>query len=192
MKLLGREPHPKEIFFYHGRSSEDDVDVESILRPVRVQHLEAAAPFPDSDDDTLYVKLSWDLKTFRDAIGLTPSSVPIIKMSLMNTSRATAPSRRKESEPVTEPSLGVLAEEEDENAPKLQAGAAPRSSKRKSVVKVLSCIRKQLSFLNDQLDPNSDEDDEDEFVPSRKELQTTEEEEEEEEELDSDEEVVVK
>ncbi|XP_054593429.1 origin recognition complex subunit 1 isoform X3 [Nothobranchius furzeri] len=347
MKLLGREPHPKEIFFYHGRSSEDDVDVESILRPVQVQHLEAAAPFPDSDDDTLYVKLSWDLKTFRvldpalmasprhansslppsppcsppaatpvsrapptpdpavmsrdtsrsvrsrrapastggtaaleaeplqleaklsaskclsatrrtaaartpgvrkrlqllgpekstlvredvlnplldeelelegtpakhlpsspplsltslrrndrtvaplDAIGLTPSSVPIIKMSLMNT-RATAPSRRKESEPVTEPSLGVLAEEEDENAPKLQAGAAPRSSRRKSVVKVLSRIRKQLSFLNDQLDPNSDGDDEDEFVPSRKELQTTEEEEEEEEELDSDEEVVVK
>lgn len=32
----------------------------------QVKHLDGAAPFPDSDDkDTLYVKLSWDSKTFK-------------------------------------------------------------------------------------------------------------------------------
>uniref|UniRef100_A0A3Q3KFX2 Origin recognition complex subunit 1 n=1 Tax=Monopterus albus TaxID=43700 RepID=A0A3Q3KFX2_MONAL len=62
LKLLGRKPHPQEIFYYQGRSCDDEVDAESILRPVQV----AEAPFPDSDDkDTLYVKLSWDSKTFK-------------------------------------------------------------------------------------------------------------------------------
>ncbi|KAK5930079.1 hypothetical protein CgunFtcFv8_026348 [Champsocephalus gunnari] len=54
LKLLGREPHPQEIFYYQGRSCDDEVDAESILRPVKVQRLDGAAPFPDSDDqDTL-------------------------------------------------------------------------------------------------------------------------------------------
>ncbi|KAL6108393.1 orc1 [Pungitius sinensis] len=68
LKLLGREPHPQEIFYYQGRSCDDEVDAGSILQPVQVTHLEAAAPFPDSGDaDALYVKLSWDSKTFKAA-----------------------------------------------------------------------------------------------------------------------------
>uniref|UniRef100_A0A8C7ZG42 Origin recognition complex subunit 1 n=1 Tax=Oryzias sinensis TaxID=183150 RepID=A0A8C7ZG42_9TELE len=35
--LLGREPHPKEIFFYQGPSCENEVDAESILRAVQVR-----------------------------------------------------------------------------------------------------------------------------------------------------------
>ncbi|XP_063748407.1 origin recognition complex subunit 1 isoform X2 [Eleginops maclovinus] len=66
LKLLGREPHPQEIFYYQGRSCDDEVNAESILRPVKVQRLDGAAPFPDSEDqDTLYVKLSWDSKSFK-------------------------------------------------------------------------------------------------------------------------------
>uniref|UniRef100_A0A8C2XG55 Origin recognition complex subunit 1 n=1 Tax=Cyclopterus lumpus TaxID=8103 RepID=A0A8C2XG55_CYCLU len=62
-KLLGREPHAQEIFYYQGRSCDDEVDAGSILKPVQVTF---EAPFPDSGDgDTLYVKLSWDSKTFR-------------------------------------------------------------------------------------------------------------------------------
>lgn len=34
--LLGRDPHPKEIFFYQGPSCENEVDAESILRAVQV------------------------------------------------------------------------------------------------------------------------------------------------------------
>ncbi|XP_034738016.1 origin recognition complex subunit 1-like [Etheostoma cragini] len=34
-RLLGREPHPQEIFYYRGRSCDDEVDAESILRPVQ-------------------------------------------------------------------------------------------------------------------------------------------------------------
>lgn len=37
LKLLGREPHPQEIFYYQGRSCDDEVNAESILRPVQVR-----------------------------------------------------------------------------------------------------------------------------------------------------------
>uniref|UniRef100_H3CJ02 Origin recognition complex subunit 1 n=1 Tax=Tetraodon nigroviridis TaxID=99883 RepID=H3CJ02_TETNG len=76
LKLLGREPHPQEVFFYQGRGCDDEVDAESILRPVQVKHLEAQAPFPaPGAGDTLYVKLSWDTKTFRvvDSAVVNPS-----------------------------------------------------------------------------------------------------------------------
>ncbi|CAF94103.1 unnamed protein product, partial [Tetraodon nigroviridis] len=100
LKLLGREPHPQEVFFYQGRGCDDEVDAESILRPVQVRadrppppgaaalhphllssggqvkHLEAQAPFPaPGAGDTLYVKLSWDTKTFRvvDSAVVNPS-----------------------------------------------------------------------------------------------------------------------
>uniref|UniRef100_A0A3Q3EED3 Origin recognition complex subunit 1 n=1 Tax=Labrus bergylta TaxID=56723 RepID=A0A3Q3EED3_9LABR len=82
LKQLGREPHPQEIFFYQGRSCDDEVNAESILRPV--QHVDGAAPFPDDGDrDALYVKLSWDSKNFQmvdsdlmDSAAAPPSSGP--------------------------------------------------------------------------------------------------------------------
>ncbi|XP_023810199.1 origin recognition complex subunit 1 isoform X2 [Oryzias latipes] len=377
--LLGREPHPKEIFFYQGPSCENEVDAESILRAVQVKHVDNAAPFPDSDtEETLYVKLSWDSRRFsvldsaqlqnvdercppltrtkpslppspprsppaatptsrarslrslptpdpevirraataevqfssasvgkaasveveslhsatklsaskclsakrRKMTSRTPgvrkklnlsspekskedflnqlldeelnsevklahrlssssSSLPLssaltcsltplrsarknsaaeaasrLKLapvrlnrrssteddSPSETSRASTPSRRKEVKSVKEPTLGVLPEADCESSPNLPVGATPRSSKRKSAMKVSSRIRKQLNLLNSQFDPDSDGDDEDEFVPSKKELQSSSEEEEEdhhsdrEEEagFDSDEEVVRK
>ncbi|KAM9358455.1 origin recognition complex subunit 1 [Symphorus nematophorus] len=427
LKLLGREPHPQEIFFYQGRICDDEVDAGSILRPVHVKHLDAAAPFPDSGDkDTLYVKLSWDSKTFcaldsalvdsapastppprppkpslppsppcspaaaatapasrgpsrralptpdlaimrramsgetrssratmsagrpaaaeaeslhsatklsaskclsakrrnatagtpgvrkklelsspdkksllcedvlsqlldeelesevmlaqrlsasparvlpltlsltplrkahrapaaaaaQDDIPLKASAVVLHKLSpseVMSSTgdessrelldkrspqqgdgvmeaglptasvktprrrnatprrqyatrgqKATTPSRRKEPRTLREPALGVLAEVDHENSPMLPVATTPRSSKRKSAQLVSSRIRKQMSLLNHQQDLNSDGEDEDDFVPSKKELQSSSEEEEEEEEeagLDSDEEVVVK
>uniref|UniRef100_A0A8D0CS36 Origin recognition complex subunit 1 n=1 Tax=Sander lucioperca TaxID=283035 RepID=A0A8D0CS36_SANLU len=77
LKLLGREPHPQEIFYYQGRSCDDEVDAESILRPVQVKRLDGAAPFPDGDRDALYVKLSWDSKTFKVLDSeLAPPSCP--------------------------------------------------------------------------------------------------------------------
>ncbi|XP_041863289.1 LOW QUALITY PROTEIN: origin recognition complex subunit 1 [Melanotaenia boesemani] len=417
LTLLGRPPHPQEIFFYQGRSCDDEVNAESIIRPVQVKHLAPATPFPDSDDtETLYVKFSWDSKTFRevdsalmdsellpppsrskpslppsppcsppaatpasrapplralptpdptimrrvalgeathsrvvrsaskaavameaeslhsasklsaskllsakrrsaaagmpgvrkklelcdpektdgedvlihllqedlekevtlarrlpssppcsptfahsltplrkanrapaaqDTIPLKSSAIVLHKMSLdeaqsppssarddsssprqaeetevglmldaVRTPRrrsttpmknrstraktAATPSRRKDQRPGKEPALGVLAEADDETSSPMPVAATPRSSRRKSALKVSSRIREQLNLLDDQLDFNADEDDEDDFVPSKKELQSSSEEEEdaedEEEEagLDSDDEVVVK
>ncbi|KAL7396535.1 hypothetical protein ABVT39_007448 [Epinephelus coioides] len=380
LNLLGREPHPQEIFYYKGRSCDDEVNAESILRPVKVKHLDGAAPFPDSNDrDTLYVKLSWDSKTFkaveselvsassspppscprpslppsppnsppaaapatrgpaqralptpdlavmrraasgevrysratmsagkpgaaeaeslhsatklsaskclsakrRNASARTPgvrkklelngpekssmiredilsklldeelesevtlsqrlsssSSPPQVlplthslsplrkvhqapashgafplKPVVLNkhclsemdsppssarddSSRATTPSRKKEQKSLIEPALGVLAEVDNESSPMLPVTATPRSSKRKSAQQVSSRIRKQLNLLDNQLDLNSDGEDEDEFVPSKKELQSSSEDDgddgEEEAGLDSDEEVVSK
>ncbi|TMS20255.1 Origin recognition complex subunit 1 [Larimichthys crocea] len=93
LKLLGREPHPQEIFYYDGRSCDDEVNAESILRPVQVKHLDGAAPFPDSDDkDTLYVKLSWDSKNFK-----------AVDSSLLDSELASPPSCPKPSLPPSPP-----------------------------------------------------------------------------------------
>ncbi|XP_034387024.1 origin recognition complex subunit 1 isoform X2 [Cyclopterus lumpus] len=377
-KLLGREPHAQEIFYYQGRSCDDEVDAGSILKPVQVTHLTGEAPFPDSGDgDTLYVKLSWDSKTFRvldsalvhselapalspppcpkpslppsppcsppaaaptsrgatwralptpdldvmrraaqgevrpsratvsagkafaaeaeslhsvtklsaskclsakrrnnsartpgvrkklelsnsekksmisedilsqlldeelegksavrrlsdsppqvlsfphsltpirkphkapGALGtfpLRPSSIVLHKVSLSegnsppsparhDSRRATTPSQKKEPKTPKEPALGVLAEVDNEDSPMLPVAVTPRSSKRKSAQLVSSRIRKQLNLLDNLQDLNSDGEDEEEFVPSKKELQSSSEEEEEEAGLDSDEEVVFK
>ncbi|XP_077964089.1 origin recognition complex subunit 1 [Gasterosteus aculeatus] len=415
LKLLGREPHPQEIFYYQGRSCDDEVDAGSILKPVQVTHLDAAAPFPDAGDgDALYVKLSWDSKTFRvaersvveselapassppprptpslppsppcsppaaalasrgparralptpdltvmrraaqgearggratasagkaraaeaeslhsstklsaskclsakrrnasartpgvrkklelsnpernsmageDILGqllddelesvgmvavgrlsasppqdlsltprrrsrgapgtpgsfsLKPSVIVLQKLSLSERTsppssasppqgdevmepesmtgslktprrraatprrpyatreqKAATPSRKKERDTLKEPALGVLAEVDNEISPMLPVIATPRGSKRKSAQLVSSRIRKQLNLLDNLQDLNSDGEDEEEFVPSKKELQSSEEEEEEEDEeeeeeagLDSDDDVVYK
>ncbi|XP_071771229.2 origin recognition complex subunit 1 [Centroberyx gerrardi] len=64
--LLGREPHPQEVFYYQGRACDDEVDAESIISTVQVKHVPGPAPFPESDSkDTLYVKVSWDAKAFK-------------------------------------------------------------------------------------------------------------------------------
>ncbi|XP_069378782.1 origin recognition complex subunit 1 [Paralichthys olivaceus] len=384
LKLLGREPHPQEIFYYQGRSCDDEVNAESILRPVQVKHLDGAAAFPDSDDkDTLFVKLSWDSKTFKlldsavvesaseptpasspppcpkpslppspprspptaapasrgpsrralptpdpavmrsassgdvryrratmsagkvctaeaeslhsttklsaskclsakrrsatartpgvrkklelnspekvtqedladqlldeelesvmlaqrlsssppQALRLTHSLTPLSKTQRApvtplphrltplrkahgaaavedathlkesggppssgrgDSTRAGTPSRKKEARTQREPALAALAEVDNENSPMLPTAVTPRSSKRKSAQLVSSRIRKQLNLLENLQLPDSDGEEEDEFVPSKKELQSSSEEEEEEEGLDSDEDIVVK
>ncbi|XP_075963597.1 origin recognition complex subunit 1 isoform X2 [Anarhichas minor] len=369
LKLLGREPHPQEIFYYQGRSCDDEVDAGSILEPVQVKHLIGEAPFPDSGGrDTLYVKLSWDSKTFKmpdsalveselapasstppcpkaslppsppcsppaaapasrgparralptpdltvmrraaqgevrycratmsaeveslhsgtkmsaskclsakrrkasvrtpgvrkklelsnpekksmisedilsqlldeelesevmwavgrlsasppqdlplthslsplkkphtapDTFPLRPSTLVLHKVSLSernsppSSARATTPSRKKEPETLKEPFLGVLAEVDNENSPMLPVTFTPRSSKRKSAQLVSSRIRKQLNLLDNLQDLNSDGEDEEEFVPSKKELQSSSDDDDDGEEeagLDSDEEVAFK
>nr|XP_046156128.1 origin recognition complex subunit 1 [Oncorhynchus gorbuscha] len=63
--LLGRSPHPQEIFYYLGHACDDEIDAESILGTVHVQHVPEDTPFPEpGTKDTLYVKLSWDTKAF--------------------------------------------------------------------------------------------------------------------------------
>ncbi|CAK6977710.1 origin recognition complex subunit 1 [Scomber scombrus] len=396
LKLLGREPHPQEIFYYQARSCDEEVDAESILRPVQVKHLDGATPFPDSSDkETLYVKLSWNTKTFRVVnsalvegflsppcpkpslppsppclpvavtpasrgparralptpdlavmlraasgevrysratmsagkasameveslhsvtklsaskclsakrrnasagtpgvrkklelnssernsltnddilnelldeelelaqrlsssppqtlplahsltplrkahrppdIGLKTSTIVLKKLSIAEMEsppsrdescspqqggelpsgsvktpkrrngtprrsytprgqKATTPSRKKEPKTLKEPGLGVLAEVDNENSPMLPDAVTPRTSKRKSAQLVSSRIRKQLNLLDNHQDLNSDSENEDEFIPSKKELQSSSEDEGGDEVFDSDEEVVAK
>nr|XP_055068296.1 origin recognition complex subunit 1 isoform X1 [Misgurnus anguillicaudatus] len=64
-KLLGRDPHPQEIFYYQEHSCDNEVDAETILATVQIQHVSAEEPFPEEKSkDTLFVKLSWDTKAF--------------------------------------------------------------------------------------------------------------------------------
>ncbi|KAJ7986269.1 hypothetical protein DPEC_G00338190 [Dallia pectoralis] len=66
-KLLGRPPHPQEVFYYLGHSCDNEIDAESILNTVQVQYVPVDAPFPEPEmNNTLYVKMSWDTKTFKD------------------------------------------------------------------------------------------------------------------------------
>ncbi|XP_045061374.1 origin recognition complex subunit 1 isoform X1 [Coregonus clupeaformis] len=80
-KLLGRSPHPQEIFYYLGRGCDDEINAESILGTVHVQHVPEDTPFPEpGTKDTLYVKLSWNTKAFNvlDPVLMqdTPASPP--------------------------------------------------------------------------------------------------------------------
>uniref|UniRef100_UPI00398F11C1 origin recognition complex subunit 1 isoform X2 n=1 Tax=Pristiophorus japonicus TaxID=55135 RepID=UPI00398F11C1 len=65
-KLLGREPHPKEIFLYTVPDCDDCISVESLLKVVKVFQIVPDEPFPsvELDDDVLFVKLNWDGKRF--------------------------------------------------------------------------------------------------------------------------------
>ncbi|XP_072295229.1 origin recognition complex subunit 1 [Eucyclogobius newberryi] len=66
LKLLCREPHPNEVFYYEGANCDNEVNAESILRPAQVVLVEASAPFPSSSDsDTFFMKLSWNSRNFR-------------------------------------------------------------------------------------------------------------------------------
>ncbi|XP_065154481.1 origin recognition complex subunit 1 isoform X2 [Paramisgurnus dabryanus] len=65
-KLLGRDPHPQEIFYYQDHSCDNEVDAETILATAQIEYVSAGDPFPEEKSkDTLYVKLSWDTKAFR-------------------------------------------------------------------------------------------------------------------------------
>ncbi|KAK1165064.1 origin recognition complex subunit 1-like [Acipenser oxyrinchus oxyrinchus] len=65
-KRLGRDPHPNEVFLYEIPNCDSDIDAETIITTVQVQHLEEDSPFPaaQSQENSLYVKLSWDGKSF--------------------------------------------------------------------------------------------------------------------------------
>ncbi|XP_077133990.1 origin recognition complex subunit 1 [Ranitomeya variabilis] len=67
-KLLGRDPHPQEIFLYDFKDCENDIDAETIIGTVQITQLTPEDPFPQgkkSSGNALYVKLSWDGKTFK-------------------------------------------------------------------------------------------------------------------------------
>ncbi|XP_069837715.1 origin recognition complex subunit 1 [Dendropsophus ebraccatus] len=66
-KLLGRDPHPQEIFLYDVRTCENDIDAETIIGTVQVMLLKPQDPFPEAtkSGNVLYVKLSWNGKTFQ-------------------------------------------------------------------------------------------------------------------------------
>ncbi|KAF4112271.1 hypothetical protein G5714_007066 [Onychostoma macrolepis] len=65
-KLLGRDPHPQEIFFYQDHSCDNEVDGETILGAVQIEYVPAEDSFPEvKSKDVLFVKLLWDTKSFR-------------------------------------------------------------------------------------------------------------------------------
>uniref|UniRef100_A0A8C1V281 Origin recognition complex subunit 1 n=1 Tax=Cyprinus carpio TaxID=7962 RepID=A0A8C1V281_CYPCA len=65
-KLLGRDPHPQEIFFYQDHSCDNEVDGETILGAVQIEYVPVQDPFPvGKSRDILFVKLLWDTKSFR-------------------------------------------------------------------------------------------------------------------------------
>ncbi|XP_075038194.1 origin recognition complex subunit 1 [Mixophyes fleayi] len=66
-KLLGRDPHPQEIFVYDVPMCENDIDAETIIGTVQVSQLRPDDLFPavKKSGDVLFVKLSWDGKKFK-------------------------------------------------------------------------------------------------------------------------------
>ncbi|KAA0712957.1 Origin recognition complex subunit 1 [Triplophysa tibetana] len=101
-KLLGRDSHPQEIFYYHDRSCDNEVDAETILSAVQIEFVSPEAPFPEGKSkDVLFVKLLWDTKAFRALSSeimqppLSPKSPP-------------PPSRRPPARVLPTPDLTVM------------------------------------------------------------------------------------
>uniref|UniRef100_A0A4W3IC30 Origin recognition complex subunit 1 n=1 Tax=Callorhinchus milii TaxID=7868 RepID=A0A4W3IC30_CALMI len=65
-KLLGREPHPQEIFLYEARDCDNEISAETILRTVKVLMIAPNEQFLSvkQSSDTLFAKLSWNGKVF--------------------------------------------------------------------------------------------------------------------------------
>ncbi|XP_043985232.1 origin recognition complex subunit 1 isoform X2 [Gambusia affinis] len=166
LKLLGRNPHPQEVFLYEGRSCEDEVNAESVLRPVQVRHLDAASPFPVSQDrDTFYVKLSWDSRTFRP---VDPSLLdapcpprPSLPLSLPRSPLAAAPAPRgpaRRALPAPDPAVmrGAVATPASSRKPGAEAESLHSltklsaskclSAKRRSATQRTPGVRKKLQL----------------------------------------------
>uniref|UniRef100_A0AAY5L617 Origin recognition complex subunit 1 n=1 Tax=Esox lucius TaxID=8010 RepID=A0AAY5L617_ESOLU len=166
-KLLGRSPHPQEVFYYLGHTCDNEIDAESILNTVQivahapqVQYVPVDAPFPEPGiKDTLYVKLSWDTKTFKDLDPALMQDTPV---------PASTPPRLKPASPCSPPaaalvSLGSVGRKMPTPDPMVmrRAGSVSRTrgplvvtssrSKRKSAQLVASRIRKQFAWLKFQI-----------------------------------------
>ncbi|XP_051027399.1 origin recognition complex subunit 1 [Acomys russatus] len=65
--LLGHKPAAQEIFWYDCSDCDNKIYVESIIRPVQVVALgpDEVIPMHQKSEETLFVKLSWNKKTFR-------------------------------------------------------------------------------------------------------------------------------
>ncbi|KPP60439.1 hypothetical protein Z043_121564 [Scleropages formosus] len=90
-KLLGRTPHPQEIFLYEDRTCDGEIDAETIIGSVEVEHLPPDASFPETGQKgTLYFKLCWDTKAFKvvDAEGRhLDDKTPLVSVSVAPTTR---------------------------------------------------------------------------------------------------------
>ncbi|XP_052032920.1 origin recognition complex subunit 1 [Apodemus sylvaticus] len=64
--LLGRRPHAQEIFWYDCSDCDNNIYVETIIRPVQVMALapEEVMPVNQKSEEALFVKLSWNKKNF--------------------------------------------------------------------------------------------------------------------------------
>uniref|UniRef100_A0AAX7UZ65 Origin recognition complex subunit 1 n=1 Tax=Astatotilapia calliptera TaxID=8154 RepID=A0AAX7UZ65_ASTCA len=144
LKLLGREPHPQEIFYYECRNCDNEVNVESILRPVKVKHLDSNDPFPDSSDkDTLYVKLSWDSKVF----GVVNSTV--MESPAEPAPASSPPSCLKPSLPISPSCTPANVEAESlHSATKLSASKC-LSAKRRNATARTPGVRKRLELSSE-------------------------------------------
>ncbi|XP_006879867.1 PREDICTED: origin recognition complex subunit 1 [Elephantulus edwardii] len=65
--LLGRKPGAQEIFWYDNPACDNSINAETIIGPARVIALAQSEVIPEDlkDEETLFVKLSWDEKKFR-------------------------------------------------------------------------------------------------------------------------------
>ncbi|KAI7807329.1 origin recognition complex subunit 1 isoform X1 [Triplophysa rosa] len=160
-KLLGRDSHPQEIFYYRDRSCDNEVDAETILSAVQIEYVPPEAPFPEGKSkDILFVKLLWDTKAFR-ALSSEILQPPLSPKSPPSSSRG-PPARvlptpdltvmkRAMSVPLTRGSMSTgkisLEAESLHSASKLSAAKA-LSAKRRSRATSGPHVRKKLDLCS--------------------------------------------
>uniref|UniRef100_A0AAQ5Y722 Origin recognition complex subunit 1 n=1 Tax=Amphiprion ocellaris TaxID=80972 RepID=A0AAQ5Y722_AMPOC len=174
LKLLGREPHPQEIFHYQGRICDDEVNVESILRPVQVT---VACVHPKVLGHKMCTNITTDVKSIK--FKNLPHAVSGVETESLHSA--------------TKLSASKCLSTKRRNLATRTPGVCKKLELHSKCYFAVCLIR---NLLDNQQDLNSDGEDEDEFVPSQKELNGCSEEDEDDGEeeagLDSEEEILVK
>ncbi|XP_023650584.1 origin recognition complex subunit 1 isoform X2 [Paramormyrops kingsleyae] len=159
-RLLGREAHPQEVFFYQDKTCDTEIDAETIIDTVQVVFLAPDGAFPENTSkSTLYVKLCWDMKAFRPveaewvqpgpkpAPPVAPPPAPVARslptpdVAVMK--RAHSVSLRQLSRSVGK--LGAGEAESSHSASKLSASKA-LSRKRRGSCEATPGVRKKLDL----------------------------------------------
>uniref|UniRef100_A0A3P8Z012 Origin recognition complex subunit 1 n=1 Tax=Esox lucius TaxID=8010 RepID=A0A3P8Z012_ESOLU len=152
-KLLGRSPHPQEVFYYLGHTCDNEIDAESILNTVQVQYVPVDAPFPEPGiKDTLYVKLSWDTKTFKDLDPalMQDTPVPASTPPRLKPASPRAGSVSRTRGPVSASKAGNNEAESVHSAAKLSASKT-LSTKRRGSSGVTPGVRKKLQLSPEKI-----------------------------------------
>ncbi|XP_018407964.1 PREDICTED: origin recognition complex subunit 1 [Nanorana parkeri] len=180
-KLLGREPHPQEIFLYESNMCDNDIDAETIIGTVSISQLKPDEPFPESkkSEHILFLKLLWDGKSFKpltssingakERIAVSNRSLPNKSLPMPNfypmegdtaeskqTTRSTTKSQKKENEIESRHSASKCSHSKEKGAQRLPNGMGTPGARKKlelnSPHKSLKPIQKD-AFLEDEFKP---------------------------------------
>ncbi|XP_073449629.1 origin recognition complex subunit 1 isoform X2 [Aquarana catesbeiana] len=180
-KLLGREPHPQEIFLYDSSTCDNDIDAETIIGTVLISQLKPDDPFPEpqKSENVLFLKLSWNGKSFKplsasvtkakEGIAVRNGSLLIKSLPTPNfypmegdtaesrlTTRSATKSQKKDTEVESRHSASKSSHSKDRGAQRLPNGTSTPGARKKLELNSPPKSQKTINrdtFLEDEFKP---------------------------------------